>query len=103
MRLRTTPPAARGASPHTLMFFERMQRLQTAIACGTPEQGALSHGDGPVAANAVGCQLYRVRVQRRPRRGDHAGGDGDAGPMWDSLQFPTYAPMCRAWLWLAQQ
>ena len=43
-----------GFAPHPL-FFERMQRLQTAIACGTPDRAPISLVMDLFAANAVGA------------------------------------------------
>jgi hypothetical protein len=86
-----------GFAPHPL-FFERMQRLQTAIACGTPDRVPISLVMDLFAANAVGASYtdYVSRVDRaaelmlRARLGDV-----------DSLQFPTYAPDVLGMLWLA--
>lgn len=88
-----------GFAPHPL-FFERMQRLQTAIACGTPDRVPISLVMDLFAANAVGASYpeYVSSVDRAAEIMLEALAMlGDV----DSLQFPTYAPDVLGMLWLA--
>lgn len=88
-----------GFAPHPL-FFERMRRLQTAIACGTPDRVPISLVMDLFAANAVGASYpeYVSSVDRAAEIMLEALAMlGDV----DSLQFPTYAPDVLGMLWLA--
>ncbi len=67
-----------GFAPHPL-FFERMQRLQTAMACGTPDRVPISLVMDLFAANTMGVSYTDYRLQRGCGRRDHAGRPREAG------------------------
>ena len=88
-----------GFAPHPL-FFERMQRLQTAIACGTPDRVPISLVMDLFAANAVGAS-YIDYVSSVDKAAEIMLGALEMLGDVDSLQFPTYAPDVLGMLWLA--
>ncbi len=88
-----------GFAPHPL-FFERMQRLQTAIACGTPDRAPISLVMDLFAANAVGAS-YTEYVSSVDRAAEIMLAALEMLGDVDSLQFPTYAPDVLGMLWLA--
>ncbi len=88
-----------GFAPHPL-FFERMQRLQTAIACGTPDRVPISLVMDLFAANAVGAS-YTDYVSSVDRAAEIMLAALEKLGDVDSLQFPTYAPDVLGMLWLA--
>ncbi len=88
-----------GFAPHPL-FFERMQRLQTAIACGTPDRVPISLVMDLFAANAVGAS-YAEYVSSVDRAAEIMLAALEMLGDVDSLQFPTYAPDVLGMLWLA--
>jgi len=92
-------PAAQGFVPHPL-FFERMQRLQTAIACGTPDRVPISLVMDLFAANTMGIS-YPEYVSSVDVAAEVMLGTLDKLGDVDSLQFPTYAPDVLGMLWLA--
>lgn len=88
-----------GFTPHPL-FFERMKRLQTAIACGTPDRVPISLVMDLFAANAVGAS-YTDYVSSVDRAAEIMLAALEKLGDVDSLQFPTYAPDVLGMLWLA--
>jgi hypothetical protein len=82
------------------LFFERMQRLQTAVACGTPDRVPLSLVMDLFAANAVGVS-YPDFVSSVDIAGATMLGAMEKLGDVDSIQFPTYAPDVLGMLWLA--
>ena len=88
-----------GMTPHPL-FFERMQRLQTAIACGTPDRVPISLVMDLFAANTMGVS-YTDYVSSVDVAAETMLGALEKLGDVDSLQFPTYAPDVLGMLWLA--
>jgi hypothetical protein len=88
-----------GMAPNPL-FLERMARLKTAVACGTPDRVPLSLVMDTFAAKTMGVKFSdfaadvdlagRTMLSALEKLGDV-----------DSLQFATYAPAVLGMLWLA--
>jgi hypothetical protein len=82
------------------LFFERMVRLQTAIACGTPDRVPLSLVMDAFAARTMGVKMAdfvmdidlagRTMLATMEKLGDV-----------DSIQFPVYQPQVLGMLWLS--
>lgn len=82
------------------LFFERLNRLKTAVACGTPDRVPLSLVMDAFAANLMGVQLAdfvkdvdlagQTMLAAMERLGDV-----------DSIQFAAYLPQVLGLLWLA--
>lgn len=92
-------PGAQGFAPHPL-FFERMQRLQTAVACGTPDRVPVSLVMDAFAARTMGIKMAdfvkdidvagQAMLSTMEKLGDV-----------DSIQFPAYMPQVLGMLWLS--
>ena len=90
---------APAGAPHPL-FLERMGRLQTAVACGTPDRVPISLVMDAFAANTMGVKLSdfvkdvdvagQAMLSTMEKLGDV-----------DSIQSATYLPAVLGMLWLS--
>jgi hypothetical protein len=82
------------------LFLERMARLQTAIACGTPDRVPLSLVMDAFAARTMGVKMadfvHDVDLSGRCMLGTMEK-LGDV----DSIQWPVYQPQVLGMLWLS--
>jgi hypothetical protein len=82
------------------VYFERLQRLQTAVACGTPDRVPLALVMDAFAARTMGVRIAdfvqdvdlagRTMIATMEKLGDV-----------DSIQIPTFLPAVAGMLWLA--
>ncbi len=93
-------PGAPGAFSPPPVFFERMRRLQTAVACGRPDRVPVCLVMDLFAANAMGVS-YPDFVSSVDIAGQAMLGTMELLGDVDSIQFPTYAPDVLGMLWLA--
>jgi hypothetical protein len=91
-------PTMGGAPPP--LFLERMTRLQTAVACGTPDRVPLSLVMDTFAAKTMGVKFSEYATNVDIAAEVMLGTLEKLGDV-DSLQFPTYQPAVLGMLWLA--
>lgn len=82
------------------LYLERMQRLQTAIACGTPDRVPISLVMDSFAAHTMGKKLSEFVSSVDVAAQVMLGTLEKLGDV-DSIQFATYAPDVLGLLWLA--
>ncbi len=82
------------------VFFERLQRLQTAVACGTPDRVPLS-----LVMDAFAARTMGVTIADFVKDVDLAGrcmlGTMEKLGDVDSIQFGVYTPAVLGMLWLS--
>jgi len=82
------------------LFLERMTRLQTAVACGTPDRVPLSLVMDTFACNVMGVSYYDFATDPDVAARTMLGALEKLGDV-DSLQFATYQPAVLGLLWLS--
>lgn len=89
-----------GAFAPPPLFLERMTRLKTAVACGTPDRVPLSLVMDTFAAKTMGVKFSDFAADVDLAGRTMLGALEKLGDV-DSLQFATYAPAVLGMLWLA--
>ena len=93
------PGAPQGPPPHPL-FLERMDRIQTAIHCGTPDRVPLSLVLDTFACNTMGVKYSEFCADLDVAGQTMLAATEKLGDV-DSVQWASYAPAILGMVWLS--